>query len=453
MNSSPITLRFKDPALEQTFIEWTYHQNPLYHSKIWSILAPMIFLYLILVRNAGHHSVPGQEEGESQNAVTPIMISSYVTITITFVCFGLLFVPRLSPYREYIVAVAVTSHWPVWVFFFERERSPLYLPHMHMLGCMYFCAFVSGVRFVFILWLLTIAPLVTLACSTIPFGYFSTHSGVEGVWLLPYLVCTSVAWSVERQRRRSFIERYQLHLHITELQNTLVTTRRVVSNLFPRFAVTMLLHSKPVMDHKVCILITDVRGFTQWSTNQSLDSLFRLVSVMFTTLERIGEEWDVERLCTLGDSFVGVVAHEGNHMTAPHVCSNALRAGLAMVGLEFESLRLRVGLAYGVGTFYFVGASPLQLDVTGHTLQTAKVLEQTGDAGVVHASVDVVRLIGALGEPEFEVMTATQYDGYYLSGWRNPPSSLYHRTYSNTIDQSKDEQGNLIPEAILKWAR
>eukprot|EP00759_Apiculatamorpha_spiralis_P000227 PhF_6_TR10047/c0_g1_i1/m.15477 len=441
-----LTLRFHSPEIEQMYRDWAFHKTPMYNSKLGNLLLFSIFLYFYLLHRGSYMT-------SMDDAQDPILQACYVSMFITITVFFLLFIPALHYHREYLTVISVATHWPVWVFFCLHERSPLYLPHTYMIGCLLGCAFVTGARVQFTLWILIVGPIVTLAGATVPYGFFDTHSYAEAIWVLPYILAGITQWYFERQQRLFFVDVVTAQETNSNMIADIESTKAIVSNLFPKIAIAQVVNSNPIATHSLGCLVTDVKGFTAWSGTVPLNEMISVISDMFTRVESCAKSRDVERLITLGDSYVGI-ASVGSNKSSAIVCTQVLLCALDIVMMKFGHLMMRAGVDFGKCTGFFVGSSPLQYDVAGDAMTGAKKLEQTGEVGIVHVSDAVLQIIGTVTDPLFDTqIPSAQGSSYYVAGWTNPLPIPYdpqsRQRYNSLFGLSNTEN---VSNFILNWA-
>jgi class 3 adenylate cyclase/tRNA A-37 threonylcarbamoyl transferase component Bud32/tetratricopeptide (TPR) repeat protein len=155
------------------------------------------------------------------------------------------------------------------------------------------------------------------------------------------------------------------------------------------------------------VLFTDFQGFTTYSERVTPDDLLGELDDCYTAFDDIVARHGLERLKTMGDSYMCV---SGIPVPTPGHARNAMAAVLAMkrvidarrvaaqaAGREYW--RLRVGVFSGPVIAGVVGKSKFAYDVWGDTVNCASRLEQLNkDYGT---SILVGALTRALAEPDF----------------------------------------------------
>ena len=117
---------------------------------------------------------------------------------------------------------------------------------------------------------------------------------------------------------------------------------------------------------------------------------------MFSEFDDVVEEFGVEKIKTIGDSYMivaGVPQHREDHTTVLYRLSSELHR----IAGEFKdnhgnSIKLRIKLN-GTSGVRVIGKSKFAFDVWGDTINTAARLEAYGEPGKVHLSAKTYLLI------------------------------------------------------------
>lgn len=145
---------------------------------------------------------------------------------------------------------------------------------------------------------------------------------------------------------------------------------------------------------QVSIIFTDFKDFTRVSQDMSADELVKEVNVYFKKFDDICEECGVEKIKTIGDSYMAV---SGLPVPAADSTEKAVLAALKM--LKFvkeqgdERFQMRCGIHSGHVVAGIVGVKKFQYDVWGDTVNTASRIESDGEAGKLNISYETYELI------------------------------------------------------------
>lgn len=144
----------------------------------------------------------------------------------------------------------------------------------------------------------------------------------------------------------------------------------------------------------VTVLFTDIIGFTEISSRMSAGDLVDEINACFSAFDRIIQEHGIEKIKTIGDSYMaagGLPTPNTTHAV------DVVKAALAMQRFmkEREAARMAKGQTYfeirlGVHTgpvvAGIVGVKKFQYDIWGDTVNTASGIESAGQAGMVNIS-------------------------------------------------------------------
>lgn len=154
--------------------------------------------------------------------------------------------------------------------------------------------------------------------------------------------------------------------------------------------------ASPKRFEKVTVLFTDFNGFTNISSKLSPERIIQDLEECFSVFDQIIEKYNVEKIKTIGDSYMcagGIPV--GND-------SNPLDCVLAAIEMQeyIEDLyekkrkegreywRMRVGIHTGPVVAGVIGSKKFSYDIWGDTVNIASRLETNGEVGKVNISQD-----------------------------------------------------------------
>lgn len=151
----------------------------------------------------------------------------------------------------------------------------------------------------------------------------------------------------------------------------------------------------------VTVLFTDFKGFTQKAEKLTPHQVIEELNACFLAFDEICEKYNLEKIKTIGDSYMCV----GGLPTANQTNAfDAVSAGLAMQAwmrnwkIEKEAKgetawELRLGIHSGEAIAGVVGKNKFAYDVWGDTVNLASRMESAGEAGKVNISETTYLLV------------------------------------------------------------
>ena len=152
---------------------------------------------------------------------------------------------------------------------------------------------------------------------------------------------------------------------------------------------------------EVTVLFTDFKGFTQLSEKMSPKELVAEINECFSAFDLIMEKYNIEKIKTIGDSYMAAGGLPTPNKTHPEdVVKAALeiqeymqkhRAEREAKGKPF--FEIRIGINTGPVVAGIVGVKKFQYDIWGDTVNTASRMESSGEAGKVNVSGATYELV------------------------------------------------------------
>jgi adenylate cyclase len=162
--------------------------------------------------------------------------------------------------------------------------------------------------------------------------------------------------------------------------------------------------ARPVRFDSVTVVFTDFVGFTRISERLSPEEVVDELDKCFSYFDQVTEKYGLEKLKTIGDSFMcagGLPIPNKTH--AIDCCLAALEIQAFMNQMReiktsqgFEYWELRLGINTGPIVAGVVGHKKFAYDVWGDTVNTASRLESTGIAGKINISKSTYELVSPL---------------------------------------------------------
>ncbi|AFM13404.1 adenylate/guanylate cyclase domain-containing protein [Turneriella parva] len=318
----------------------------------------------------------------------------------------------------------------------------------------------------------TVSPL-TFLCFTLPFALpafvwlWRSAPGIAGqvliAMVLPY--CTSIFFLVLREYRR----RVNLILTELNLKREQERSESLLLNILPFDTAQELKHlgkAVPVEYEKVTVAFTDFVGFTRIAEKLSPRDLIDELDRCFSYFDQVTEKYGLEKLKTIGDSFMcagGLPRKNTTHAIDCALAALEIQAFMNQMkqikhnqGLDYWELRL--GMHTGPLVAGVVGEKKFAYDVWGDTVNTASRMESSGTAGAINISRPLYEELRFLFTCEFRGTVNAKNKGdlemYYLRGIRRKfsvngegrvPNDRFREIYSRIERGAK-----LVPRAGRK---
>ncbi len=191
----------------------------------------------------------------------------------------------------------------------------------------------------------------------------------------------------------------------------------------------------PVLYDMATIMFTDFKGFTRIAEALSPSGLLRELDICFTVFDDIIDRYKLEKLKTIGDSYMCAGGIPLPNFTNAIDCClaaieiqqkmNQMKAEKQAMGLPFWELRL--GIHTGPVVAGVIGNKKFAYDVWGDTVNTASRMESSGEPGKINISEYTHRLIDPFFVTEHRGKMAAKNKGeltmYFLTGLK-PELSL-----------------------------
>ncbi len=157
--------------------------------------------------------------------------------------------------------------------------------------------------------------------------------------------------------------------------------------------------AKPIHYDMVSILFTDFVSFTQYSERVSNEKLIEDLNTIFQSFDEIIDEFNLEKIKTIGDSYMCAGGLPVPNTTNPLDAANAaikMRNYIEEFNKnrpEEDQLKIRIGINTGPCVAGVVGKRKFAYDIWGDSVNTAARMEQSGEAGRINISENTYELI------------------------------------------------------------
>ncbi len=149
---------------------------------------------------------------------------------------------------------------------------------------------------------------------------------------------------------------------------------------------------------EVSVLFADLVGFTQFSAQKRPDELVKVLNAVFSTFDRLTEQFGLEKIKTIGDAYMvvgGLPTPTPNHAEAIAQMALAMQRSLSALnvtaGIEVQA---RIGIHCGSVVAGIIGISKFSYDLWGDTVNTASRMESSGIPGKIQVSAAFRQSLG-----------------------------------------------------------
>ena len=176
----------------------------------------------------------------------------------------------------------------------------------------------------------------------------------------------------------------------------------------------------------VTVLFTDFEGFTNYSENLPPEKLVESVDFYFSKFDEIMEKYDLEKIKTIGDSYMcagGLPVATGDHAfkitQAALEMAKFVKEAKSDMENDLSRFDIRIGINTGPVVAGVVGVKKFAYDIWGDTVNVASRMEAASIAGKINISESTYQLIKndfeCISRGEIEVKHKGMMKMYFLN--------------------------------------
>ncbi len=181
------------------------------------------------------------------------------------------------------------------------------------------------------------------------------------------------------------------------LKSTLADNVRLLHGILPQQVATELKRNgsvEPVHFQDAAVLFTDFERFSQFTAHLAPSEVLRRLDVYFSEFDRVAGAHGLEKIKTIGDSYMAVAGVPQPHADPVRAaCDAALEILHASNRISDqtgpEGWRIRIGIHVGPLMAGVIGKQKFSYDVWGATVNFASRMESSGEPGFINVSEDI----------------------------------------------------------------
>lgn len=214
-----------------------------------------------------------------------------------------------------------------------------------------------------------------------------------------------------------------------QVQEEKEKSERLLLNILPREIAKELKEkgsTKPVLFESVSVLFTDFKGFTVIAEKLPPSELVQELDACFVQFDKITERYNLEKLKTIGDSYMcagGIPLKNNTHALDCVLTALEIQNLMNMIKALKEQLKipyweLRLGIHTGPLVAGVIGEKKFAYDVWGDTVNIASRMESSGTPGKINISGATYELVKEYFECEYrgkvKAKNKGEVDMYYV---------------------------------------
>ena len=177
-------------------------------------------------------------------------------------------------------------------------------------------------------------------------------------------------------------------------------SEKLLHNIMPKSIAEKLKNNiKTIsMDNpEISVLFADIVSFTEMSEKISSEKIVGFLNDMFSQFDDLTETYGVEKIKTIGDSYMVVSSmptqREDHALTLFNLAKEMIKISAQFKDHNGNPIKLRIGINSGPAISGVIGKSKFAFDVWGDTINTAARLESYGTPDCIHMSKNTFDLV------------------------------------------------------------
>ena len=326
--------------------------------------------------------------------------------------------------RQHLLAALLTSANGLVLLLLSWEGDAVRGYAVAAILLLFVFGFVSRTRFVFAI-LRTV--VIAIGLGVVVAAYPSPEELTLDVFIYVTASIASLLGlrMIERNRRQVWHQRLVIEDQSAAIEVERAESDRLLLNVLPAAVSRRLKDGEsPIADDfpAVSVLFADIVGFTALAAPMAAHDVIEMLSGLFSTLDELVVERGLEKIKTIGDSYMavgGLPEPMDDHALRVVDLGRAMLEAMASHEVS-PRITLRIGVHSGPVAGGVIGTQKFAYDVWGNTVNVAARLEQAGVPGRVHVSEETMKLTSATFAYEMVGLTELRGVGpmatYLLAG-------------------------------------
>eukprot|EP00002_Diphylleia_rotans_P006239 TRINITY_DN155_c0_g1_i15.p1 TRINITY_DN155_c0_g1~~TRINITY_DN155_c0_g1_i15.p1 ORF type:complete len:1016 (+),score=223.12 TRINITY_DN155_c0_g1_i15:263-3310(+) len=444
---------FKDPQLEDEFMEKFFHAAVRTHRIFANIVFGLLFLFVALYTMRGNFGI----------------VATYGILCVTAIGFHL--ISKTKEFHQnqvlYVVSFVFLEMTGLGIarFFTDFEEDEVYMltvSDARYLNVVYlfghYSSFMSmRLPFKYSLFL----DLSIDAVYLIIIGFFPGIGFLDYIENIIFIMIGSIPIAIasyqnELGNRQQEIRRAGILRHTEEVVKEKLVTEKLLLNILPNKIARRLMDGEEIISDgysQVTVLFADLVGWTEIARSMQPTEAVSLLSEIVGTFDRLTQAYKVEKIKTIGDGYLvgcGLPEPLPAVKSASKMGLFALDMIRAIEGLgvmKNKPLQVTIGIHTGPVVAGVIGKTKFLYDLWGDSVNTASRMQSHGESGKIHVSASVYELLA--NHFEFEKLAPMEVKGkgmmqtYYLVSKRQMMPSLSSHENIKSAGMDANGQSNL----------
>jgi adenylate cyclase len=216
----------------------------------------------------------------------------------------------------------------------------------------------------------------------------------------PTLLKARIGASLEKKRLRD-----QEQAFLQQIQLEQAKSERLLLNILPKVIADRLKQGEQTIADsfaEVTVLFADIVSFTELSAALSSIELVELLNQIFSTFDRLVDQYGLEKIKTIGDAYLvvgGLPMPRANHAEAIAELALDMQKEISQFAIpslldqDAHSLSMRIGIHTGSVRAGVIGTTKFTYDLWGDTVNTASRMESHGLPGQIQVTATTYELL------------------------------------------------------------